>query len=261
MNEAPVQPTPLETNDSFGSGWPWRKMLFLIAFVFAVHLALISLFGIKKQIVPRVVSNVPHLQLTSPDDELIALGNPTLFALPNPRDFSSVIWSKIPSNAAPSFRWDEPPQWLLLAAESLGATLQQFSQTNRLAGIQLNIKPSPQLSEMSVPIESTLLQNSTLKIVGALAQRDLLGSIALPTLPYNNVLAPSKVQVLVNAAGQVISAILLPDNGSYDAAEHYDLADQRALTLARSLRFAHGQQLTLGEIIFNWRTVPLSITK
>jgi TonB family protein len=54
---------------------------------------------------------------------------------------------------------------------------------------------------------------------------------------------------LVDPAGNVVSAILL-ESSTFDA------ADQRALQLARNLRFAPAPRLMLGEIIFNWHTVP-----
>jgi TonB family protein len=57
------------------------------------------------------------------------------------------------------------------------------------------------------------------------------------------------VQVLVDAAGNVVSTVLLTPSG-------YDAADQRALELARALRFTPSSSLTFGRIIFNWHTVP-----
>ena len=72
----------------------------------------------------------------------------------------------------------------------------------------------------------------------------------------NDVIAPSKVQLLVNEAGNVISAVLLPPDSGYIAADQYDRADQRALELARAARFAPSSRLTIGRMIFNWHTVP-----
>jgi hypothetical protein len=54
----------------------------------------------------------------------------------------------------------------------------------------------------------------------------------------------------------VISAILLPSDNSLEASSHYDAADQRALELARTARFAPAPRLTIGQLIFTWHTVP-----
>jgi hypothetical protein len=74
------------------------------------------------------------------------------------------------------------------------------------------------------------------------------------------VIAPSKVQVLASAAGDVVSAVLLPSDNSAEAAAHYDAADQRALELASTARFAPAKNLTIGQMIFNWRTIPVTTT-
>jgi outer membrane biosynthesis protein TonB len=66
------------------------------------------------------------------------------------------------------------------------------------------------------------------------------------------VIAPSKVQALVDTAGNV-SPVLL--ESSANAA-----ADQIALQLARNLRFAPAPRLMFGEIIFTWHTVPVTAT-
>jgi hypothetical protein len=64
------------------------------------------------------------------------------------------------------------------------------------------------------------------------------------------------VQLLVNEAGDVVSAVLLPPDSGYAATDQYDQADQRALELARAARFAPAPRLTMGRMIFNWHTVP-----
>ena len=69
-------------------------------------------------------------------------------------------------------------------------------------------------------------------------------------------IAPSRVQVLVDEAGDVVSAVLLPPDNPAEAAGHDAAADQRALALARAARFAPSSRLTVGQMIFNWRTVP-----
>ena len=70
-----------------------------------------------------------------------------------------------------------------------------------------------------------------------------------PSIPCNDVLAPSRLQVLVDASGAVISAVALEPSELPDA-------DQQALAVARALRFAPAEQPMIGEIIFIWHTVP-----
>jgi TonB family protein len=231
-----------------GEGWSQKKWLTVIAIIFAAHVAIIFAFGEKGEIIPRAVTNVPKFKLANDSDELPALNDPTLFALPHQRDFASAAWLKMPEEKPPSFRFAEPSRWLPLPAENLGATFQQFMRTNYFAGYQLDFKPEPELSEPVLSVEPALAQNSTVQISDELVQRKLLNQINPPSLPYNDVIAPSKVQALVDAAGNV-SPVLLESSGYKDA-------DDEALELARAARFAPAKNPAVGRMIFNWRTIP-----
>ena len=76
---------------------------------------------------------------------------------------------------------------------------------------------------------------------------------ALPSLPRNDVIGPSTVQVLVDTAGNLASAVVVAPNADAEA-------DQLALQLVRNLRFAPAPRLTFGEITFTWHTVPVLST-
>lgn len=250
MNEAAANPPALElAGPKHGEGWTLKRWLAVIALVFVAHVALIVLFGEKKEIVPRAVTNVPTLKLADNSDELLALNDPTLFALPHQRDFASAVWLKMAAVKQPSFRWTEPPRWLPLSADGLGAAFGQFMQTNFFASHPPDFRPVPELSTPTLPVEPSLAQNSTMQIEGELAQRQLPTQISLPNWPYADVLVPCVVQVLVDTAGNVVSTVLLTPSG-------YDAADQSALEIARALRFTPLSHLTFGRIIFNWHTVP-----
>jgi hypothetical protein len=240
--------------------WSWRKMLFLILLAVVVHVALICFFGTKKPIPPRRVTNVPHLHLSSDSDPFIASADPTLFALPNPRDFASTIWLTVPVVAPPSFRWDEAPQWLPLDTGNARAVFQQFLPSDNVSEVQLDVKPPMHLSVESPTLGTALPDSSTLRILGALAQRGPLDPVALPSLPYNNVIPPSKIQLLVDTSGTVLSAILLPLTDGLEAMERCDPADRSALEIARHLRFAPARQPAFGEIVFRWHAVPVPLT-
>ena len=236
-----------------GEGWTRNKFFFFIAFALVVHVALIIIFGTKKQIAPRAATNVPHLQLADSDNEIIALGDPTLFARPNARDFVTAFWQRAPVVNQPSFHWTEAPHYLLPAPGEFGAAFLAFMQTNRLPERLLNFKPAPRLSDMLIAYQDLLPQKTTLQISGDLAQRRRLNEIELPSISVNDVIAPSKVQALVDPAGNVASTVLLESSTSAKA-------DQRALQLARDLRFAPAARLMFGEIIFTWHTVPMTST-
>ena len=199
-------------------GWSRKRVIFSVAAVIVAQVAFIFIFGEKKIKPARTVSDVPQLQLADGSGELVALDDPALFALPNSRDFTSAVWLKMPAVEQPVFRWTESPHWLPLAAENLGATFAQFMATNRSANFQINFKPEPQFAGPLSPVESALPKNSTAQISGELAQRRLLRPLDLPSLPYNDVIAPSIVQVLVDETGNVVSAVLLPSEDSFEAA-------------------------------------------
>ena len=262
MNGAPTDLPASELTEPqpANAGWSWRKLILLILLAFLVHVALIFSFGTKKQIVPQAVkSNVPHLQLASRTDELIQLGNPALFALPNPRDFATAVWLKTPAVMLPSFRWTEAPRWLPLTGESLGAVFNQFMHTNLFETPSLNFKAPPQFILPVANISSGLPTNSTLQVSHGLDARQLLFQPPLPSLPLNDVVAPSRVRVLVDTTGNVLSAILLPSGNSMESAGRSDDADSEAMVLARTLRFKPAAQLTLGEVTFYWHTIPIPI--
>lgn len=232
--------------------WPLRQWLLFIALIFVAHVAAIFIFGEYKPAPVRAVKNVPQLQVADSSSELVALENPALFALPRPQNSK---FFDVPNVKPVAFRWSEKPRLLPLASENLGATFTHFMQTNVFGNFKVDFKPPLNLSAPAAAIRPLFPENSTLQIEGDLVQRPLANKINLPDLPFADVIAPSKVQVLVDADGNVVSAILLPLN-NVSRADHYDAADQRALDIARTLQFAPAPSLTVGKIIFNWRTVP-----
>ena len=231
----------------------WQRLVCVAVFFFRAQLALVFFLGAKKQNVPRAVANIPHFSLAENPGELIALGDPALFALPHANDFSAKIWTRTPAVAPPDFRWQEPPRWLALNPKNLGAALNHYLQTNAAAETPLNFKPPPQPDVPEVAAETFFPENSALQLGGALAQRKLLSPIAPPTLAWNDVLAPSRVQLLVAADGRVVSAVPLESSSYADA-------DLTALRLARTAQFAPADRLALGEMIFKWHTAPVAST-
>jgi len=240
-------------------GWSQKKWLTVVAIIFAAHLAIIFALGEKKQAVPLAATNVPNLKLADNSGEMLALDDPTLFAQPHLEGFAGPALRNQQLGQFHRQDWTEPPRWLPLSAENLGAPFSRFVQTNFFAGHPLDFKPKAKLSAPPA-VEPALPQYSTLQIAGGLVQRRLLNEINLPSLPYDDVIAPSVVQVFVDAAGNVVSAVLLPSENSVEAAGHAEIGDTKALQIARALRFAPSSRLTFGKLTFNWHTVPIAVT-
>jgi hypothetical protein len=251
---------PDETKQRRKGSWPLSQWFFLIALVLVAHLALIFVFGARKPIASRPVAHVTHLKLVAGSSEWLLLNNPTLFALPNSESFAWQAWLKPTRVGFRPLEWTEKPRFLPLPVDALGAVFNLFMETNRFAAFEFELRPAAQFAVPLVPQEPKFAEASTLRIEGGIARRPLLTPMKLPSWPDSDVIAPSTVQVLVNAAGDVVSAVLLSSSGNAPADPHAVTPDQRALALARTARFAPGPDLTLGELIFKWCTIPLPAT-
>ena len=262
----PAAPGPPATNQTPGSELPggtWRgkKLVLLIALALLIHLGLIWFFGTKTQIIPRLVSHVPSLQLANDENPMIALQNPTLFALPNRKDFSSVSWSKLPAINETNFQWTESPRWLAPETNHPEATFGEFAPVAAQLELAEEVKPPAAVTGTPAQLGGSMPVGSSFKILGDLASRGLLSTVDLPSLPYDNVIPASRIQVLVDASGQIVSAVLLPPTDSTEGMERFDKADQLALEIARQLRFVSARQLSVGEIDFCWRAVPVRLNQ
>ena len=233
------------------TNWSGKKYLFLITFAFAAHVAFITLLGAKKTIAPRVAKNVPVFHLADHASEFLRLTDPTLFVLPHAVDSPAAALGGVISIEPPEFRWTETPSFLALAAGDLGATFSTFMKTNQFVTTRLNFKPPPSPAAPMMAAEVALPQNSDWQLTGELAGRRLMHPLTLPLLPANDVLPPSRVQLLVGADGNVFSTTLLDTSGNPDA-------DQNALALTRTLRFVPAKKPMFGEITVLWHTVPVA---
>jgi len=230
---------------------------------------------------PVPVKDIPSLTLVneSPGDWL-ALNDATLFALPANNGFAANMWAEIAPfdlrrrDALEAPHWLSPTNALLTAG--LGAAFNSFVQTNPHAAIHFEFIPPAQTAAPDVPDQPPLPDRSTLQIEGELAARPLLTPVTLPAWQDAGVDAPSIVQVLVDAAGNVVSAALLPQdimmqgNPWEPPLNHDASADQWAVALARTLQFKPLptdaartnalSRLAIGQLIFNWRTMPVTTT-
>ncbi len=224
-------------------GWSRARLLRMVAVVFIAHVVLIYIFGARKPITVREVKDVPQLEIAAAQNEWLALDDPALFALPHADPFTA------PYHVTNSFRWSSAPYWLSLT-DIRAVTLSDLAQTNQFAMTRLDLKPPTTLDVPATQFGPEFAQASTVRLDSDLAGRQWITAPRLPLWIDNDVLLPSIVQVLVNSEGDVVSDVLLPPGSGLD------VADQKALEVARGLHFTHASDSTFGEMIFNWRTVP-----
>lgn len=257
--------------------WTWTRWLVAVAAVFFLHVALIFIFGSRHESAPALRRTPVSLALASEAlNNRLAMNDATLFALPDPNGFAGEMWVAMPPLPFRPQNWSEDPQWLAQSNQALvtalGSGLSHFVQTNRFTKVHLEFDLSAPLAAPALPASAPAAA-STLQIRGEIGRRHLLNSVKLPAWPAADVIAPSVVQVLVDAAGNVVSATLLPpENFSDQSAVRDDDANQYALQVARAARFAPlpssaggavdpATHLSVGQLIFNWQAVPASAAK
>jgi len=252
---APAAPE-LHRRDS----WSPSRWLLYVTLAFAVHIGLIFAFANRQPVFPRALKNQLAMQLSTSPSELEKLDDPTLFASPHPRGFAAGSWLKLPVVEFAPIRWTESPQFLTLPMAKLGTAFLQYAQTNTTPQLQLETLAPPGFTRLDAASQPTARkQDSTVRLHGGLAKRRWLNAPAiLRSWPAVDLLTNSIVQVLTDADGQILSAALMPPGSGSKA------ADQRALELSRSARFApagrNDGSLTVGTLIFEWHTLPMPET-
>jgi hypothetical protein len=246
--------------------WPRRRWWLMLALIFLGQLALIFSLSSRSVLRERPPARAPVLQLAnSRSSELMALWDPTLFALPHRQGFSALVWNvRQPSetSAAPQ---SEPIEYLDFSGRELGAVFNQFVATNRFEPPPMHLESAPDLGLPTLIAPQANSAPSRVRIEGALARRRLFAPIAAPPIPHTEILAPTVVQVVVDADGRTVFAVVSPGSGLREA-------DQRALELTRNVRFEsvrpfgpdqpanQAGTLTTGKLIFEWQTVPMPAT-
>jgi TonB family protein len=250
--------------------WPRGRLFGAVVLVFCAQLGLIFWLGSRTTPQPRQVTAAPALRLAGgASSELLALTDPTLFALPHQEGFSGPAWLKVSRLPVLGFVWTEDTNRPPPPAPPLGAAFGQFMATNHFDSLQMPNKPEPALA-LPGPLPMEMPTQSTLRLVGALSPRSLMTALKLPSWPprTNSAQEPdlvtnSRVQVVVDTAGKPVSVALLSSSGS-------PAADKFALEAARSARFepvSHGEpdtpanplaDLAWGQMIFEWHTLSES---
>jgi hypothetical protein len=255
------------STESFRQGvWSRRRWLVAVLLVLVLQLGLILWLSDRAPIRARRAAGGPMLRLAGPGSaEMLALDDPTLFALPHRQGFSGPAWITTPRLPERSFSWSEEPRWLLLRVPELGAAFNRFVATNDFNALQTLAAPEPALALPGILPLAVSAGASALRIEGQLAQRRLLTPLTLPPWAHTNLLTNTVMQIVVDAAGRPVSLTPLSSSG-------YPPADQHALEQAGTARFNSlpdsssqkpalpWEHLTWGNLIFEWHTVAETAT-
>ncbi len=249
--------TPVESR-----AWPRRRWVVFIVLVMAGQVGCIFWLAARKtEPPPPPDAGASLYQPADQTADLPGVTDPTLFILPNTHGFSGLAWLQFPPGDYRLESWTEPPRPLELSLPQLGAALREFGQTNQPRPFELALKPEPQLSALGyMPLMET---PSSFTIEGGLADRPLLTPLELKSFGAPDILTNTEVQIAVDAAGRVFSAVIIARSASADA-------NASALDLARRARFAPLRwvgakppdpgRLSWGKIVFHWHTVALPAT-
>jgi TonB family protein len=250
--------------------WPLRRWAITTLIVFAGQLGCIFWLSASSQSRTRTVfASPPNIHLAASRSNLVlALNDPTLFALPHGQTFSGQAWLTLPNQTFESFVWSENGSnvWFDLNTDELGSAFRKALE-NESAIIPPPVAPAGERRRLpELPAADLFRTHSTLVLGPELAQRRLNGTFALRSWSHTDILTNSIVQVLVDAQGRTVSCTLLPPGSGLSE------ADQQAVALARAARFQPVRPegpdhtriptagLTLGQMIFQWHTLLLPDT-
>lgn len=240
------------------SRWTARRWIASLIILFVLQVGLLFIVS-EKHSAPKALQRRTQVRLltkpmtqTQRFSRLLAT-DPTAFVLAHPRGFSGGAWLDNPAEKYVVPDWDEPPRWLELNVPALGTVFTNFLRGVGENGLHIADKIAPEMFVLVEPPRSPAA--SRFFIEGDLADRPLLSILAPPVWPSTEILRNSTVQLLVDGAGNVVSARLLSRSGLM-------AADQRAVSLARDLNFRPlnagpgSTNLMSGKITFQWETVP-----
>jgi hypothetical protein len=247
--------------------WTWRRWCLFIAATLCVQLGLIFLLGDRSPSRSRLPSPAPKLSLMEDaSSELIALTDPTLFALPHQLGFSGPAWMRTPKLPSHSFEWTEEPSWLGLPIEPPGNISAAYSntyQTELLTALAL-FEPEPTAPDPVFAL--SLRQKSEFHLGEGLEKRRLKAIPKLPAWPHSEILTNTIVKLFINGDGVPVSTPILLSQSGLKAADDFALAQASAARFEPIINEGPNRSTsplanaTWGTMIFEWQTLPLSAT-
>lgn len=246
--------------------WSNRKWFSTIFLVFLLQLALVVYLGERPSVPappPQFGTSIRLAVDPWTDKEWAtapALSDPTLFALPHPRSFSGAAWFTFTPVDYQFSDWTEPHRWLELDTNRLGGDFISLVEKQEPPALLVADKPMPALAGIEIfTAPQPVRTQSQLRLEGDLSDRPLLTPLELPSWAHADILTNSVVQLMVDAKGFAVSAVLLSTSGLKEA-------DQFALKAATGAQFEpmatrpenKKEPLAFGRLVFEWHTMAPS---
>ncbi len=232
--------------------------------MFAAQLGLVVWLGDKESRPAAAVPSGPVLQFAdNKAKELLALTDPTLFALPHRQGFSGQAWLSMTNQEIRPFAWTEPLEFLDLRPDQLARSASTPGDSH---SFERDVQPAdfpPELllsgpSERQFPTASSYVQ------CGGIQGRSLRSRLELPSWPHAELLSNSVVQVVIDAEGSAVSAILLGAGCGLKEADDYAVRQAAAARFAATPNHPDDSSplgsLAWGELVFHWHTLPATNT-
>ena len=184
---------------------------------------------------PEVVTPV-RLQL--------ALGDPTIFLLPNDMGFSSAIRRQRAISKMESEVSDPPVE---VRAFQTGREEHDLSSFRALTMNQSSLNDMDSI-DAPAAAEAPAEEGSIWCVSGGIADRTATATLGLPVITANEVLSPTALRVGVTRAGEVLTVMVEKSSGM-------DKADEAAVRFAKGLRFAPEESAVDGSL--SWGIVKV----
>ena len=237
-----------DSNESPQWGW-W------VGVIFVVQAGL--LWWMSTEPVDHVEGgDASFIQIDSETYKGLAMEDPLSLGQPRADGFSSV-WLKSKATPHELSRWTPPHVPLSPETNIVETVLKEVLGNQAQAEFRSFQKPPPKLTTVIVPPlkQETM---SRLKLAGGLEGRSLASQVTLKNNWNHEVfLKPTRLQMVVDPLGRVLSGVQLAGSGNQGA-------DEMAMTLAlKQIRFnalTDGTEYASGELEFHWHTDPNSVT-
>jgi hypothetical protein len=249
----------MSSSSHTGRVWATRWWA-VVMLVFAAQLTLIVWLGDERPAPGPPAGTGPVLTLAEGTSrDLLALADPTLFALPHREGFSGAAWLSTRAQEIRPFAWSEPPRFLELPLEQLAVRFPPPPTDYELEHSSSPADFTPELLLARVSEAQLFPTQSAVRRTGVLEARPLRNQLDLPPWSHTEILSNSVVQVLVDAEGTVFSALLLGPGCGYKEADDFAVRQAAVARFAPLLRDPDDTSplsgLVWGELVFEWHTL------